>query len=88
MTMAWLCRLQVCLIVRGRGMKILSEIDLGTDIAVSHADVFVNVVGGMKISEPASDLAVAMAVASSVRDSSLPADVAFVGELGLGGELR
>ncbi len=51
-------------------------------------DIFVNVVGGMKIDEPASDLAAAIAIASSYFDRSLPADMAFIGEIGLSGELR
>ncbi|HLF01739.1 MAG TPA: DNA repair protein RadA, partial [Anaerolineales bacterium] len=51
-------------------------------------DVFVNVIGGLQVQEPAADLAVAVAVASSVRDLPVPADMAFVGEVGLSGELR
>ena len=51
-------------------------------------DVFVNVVGGLRISEPAADLAVALAVASSFQNVPLPADLAAVGEVGLSGELR
>ena len=51
-------------------------------------DVFVNVIGGLRISEPASDLALALAIASSYSDRALPADIAIVGEVGLSGELR
>jgi len=51
-------------------------------------DIFVNVVGGMKVSEPASDLAMAIAIASSYFDRSVPADMAIIGEVGLSGELR
>jgi DNA repair protein RadA/Sms len=51
-------------------------------------DVFVNVVGGLRISEPAADLAIALAVASSFQNASLPGDLAAVGEVGLSGELR
>ncbi len=51
-------------------------------------DVFVNVVGGLRISEPAADLAVALAIASSFQNVPLPADLAAVGEIGLSGELR
>ncbi len=51
-------------------------------------DIFVNVIGGMKIDEPASDLAMAAAMASSYYEKPLPADMAFVGEIGLSGELR
>lgn len=51
-------------------------------------DIFVNVVGGMKIDEPASDLATAVAIASSYVDKTVPADTAFIGEIGLSGEVR
>ncbi len=51
-------------------------------------DVFVNVIGGLQISEPAADLSIAVAIASSVKDQAVHADMAFVGELGLSGELR
>ena len=51
-------------------------------------DIFVNVVGGIKISEPASDLSTALAIASSYFDRPIPADLAIVGELGLSGEVR
>ncbi len=57
-------------------------------LRLSDQDVFVNVVGGLRISEPAADLAVAAAISSSVKDLPLPADVAFIGEVGLSGELR
>jgi DNA repair protein RadA/Sms len=55
---------------------------------LSDQDVFVNVVGGLRVSEPAADLAVAAAIASSVRNRAYPAEVVFVGEIGLSGELR
>lgn len=51
-------------------------------------DIFVNVVGGMKIDEPASDLAMALALASSYFDTPVPPELAVVGEVGLSGELR
>jgi len=51
-------------------------------------DIFVNVVGGIKIDEPAADLAIAAAVASSMRDLPVRADAALIGEIGLAGELR
>jgi DNA repair protein RadA/Sms len=57
-------------------------------LPVASQDVVVNVAGGMRITEPAADLAVALAVASSVMDRPLRADVAVFGEVGLGGELR
>ena len=51
-------------------------------------DVFVNVTGGFRLVEPASDLAVVAALWSSVQNRPLPADVVFIGEVGLGGEVR
>ena len=51
-------------------------------------DVFVNVVGGLRISEPAADLAVASAIASSFRGIPVPEDCVMLGEVGLSGELR
>jgi len=51
-------------------------------------DVFVNVVGGLRISEPAADLAIALAAASSFQGVPVPPDLAAVGEVGLSGEVR
>lgn len=51
-------------------------------------DIFVNVVGGLKLSEPAIDLAVALAIVSSARSLPIAEDLAIVGEIGLSGELR
>ncbi len=51
-------------------------------------DVFVNAVGGVRISEPAVDLAVALAVVSSLRNKSIPHKLAVFGEIGLAGEIR
>lgn len=58
------------------------------NVRVDDLDVFVNVVGGMRIGEPAADLAVAVAVASSINDQPVAADTALIGEVGLSGELR
>lgn len=57
-------------------------------LRLADQDVFVNVVGGLRVHEPAADLAVAAAIASSVRDLPIAADVALIGEIGLSGELR
>ena len=57
-------------------------------ISAAGQDVFLNVAGGLKITEPAADLAVVAALASSVRNRPLPAEFVFVGEVGLGGEVR
>ena len=55
---------------------------------LSNQDVFVNVVGGLQVNEPAADLAVTMALASSYRNKPVAADLAIMGEVGLSGELR
>ncbi len=55
---------------------------------LTDQDVFVNVVGGLKINEPAADLAVAAAIASSIKDQPVKADTILIGEIGLSGELR
>lgn len=57
-------------------------------LRLEDQDVFINVVGGLQISEPAADLAIAIAIASSLSDKPVPADVALIGEVGLTGELR
>lgn len=57
-------------------------------LAVSDHDVYANVVGGIRVSETASDLALQLAVASSFRDSALPRDLIVFGEVGLAGEVR
>ncbi|MCS6785925.1 MAG: DNA repair protein RadA [Thiobacillaceae bacterium] len=57
-------------------------------IACHDQDVFVNAVGGVRINEPAADLAVLMAVTSSLRNKPLPHKLAVFGEVGLGGEVR
>jgi DNA repair protein RadA/Sms len=57
-------------------------------LRLADQDVFVNVVGGLRITEPAADLAIAAAIASSMRDLPVRADAALIGEIGLSGELR
>ncbi|NJN65869.1 MAG: DNA repair protein RadA [Chloroflexaceae bacterium] len=53
-----------------------------------NQDIYVNIVGGLRISEPAADLAVAIAIASSYRNQRIDPNLALVGEIGLSGELR
>lgn len=57
-------------------------------LRLADQDVYVNVVGGLELDEPAVDLAVCLAIASSVADVALPGDLVAVGEVGLAGELR
>jgi len=67
---------------------LLAVLDKRAGLSFAQLDVFLNVVGGVRVGEPAADLAVAASLASSVYDRPLPADAVFVGELGLGGEIR
>jgi len=57
-------------------------------VAVAGQDTFVNVVGGLRVDEPAADLGIAVAMASSLEEFPVPADTVLFGEVGLGGELR
>jgi DNA repair protein RadA/Sms len=57
-------------------------------LRLGDQDVFANVVGGLQVNEPAADLAMAVAIASSFKDQPVPADLALIGEVGLSGELR
>ena len=55
---------------------------------LQNQDVYVNIIGGVRLVEPAADLAVCAAIASSFRNCPIPDDVAIIGEVGLTGELR
>ncbi|HWE41383.1 MAG TPA: DNA repair protein RadA [Gemmatimonadaceae bacterium] len=67
---------------------LLAVLDKRAGLSFAQLDVFVNVVGGLRLQEPTGDLAVAASLASSVYDRSLPDDAIFLGEVGLGGEVR
>ena len=67
---------------------LLAVLHRHTGIATYDQDVFVNVVGGIKISETAADLAIVLAIISSLRNKSLPKDLIVFGEIGLAGEIR
>ncbi|CAI5491184.1 unnamed protein product [Closterium sp. Naga37s-1] len=69
-------------------LTILTKIMRHIGLPIGSRDVVVNVVGGMQVKEPAADLAIAVAIASSLYESPVPADTAFIGEIGLNGELR
>ncbi|MCR4891507.1 MAG: DNA repair protein RadA [Lachnospiraceae bacterium] len=55
---------------------------------LQNYDAYVNIAGGMRVGEPAIDLGIVMAVASSFRNRPVPADMAVIGEVGLSGEIR
>ncbi len=67
---------------------LLAVLSRRAGLPLGNQDVYVNVVGGVRLTEPAADLAVTLAVASSFRDQAVPADMAVAGEVGLSGELR
>lgn len=73
---------------RNRVSLLLNILEKRAGIEVTGYDVFVNVAGGIEISEPAADLGVAMAIASSWKNRPLPKDAVFFGEMGLTGEIR
>jgi DNA repair protein RadA/Sms len=57
-------------------------------VPLFNQDIIVNVVGGLKVSEPGADLGIALSIASSFRDKTTNAELVAIGELGLSGELR
>lgn len=67
-------------------LAVLGKFCLGSRL--HQHDVFVNIVGGLKLEDPSTDVAVALAIASSFAERPTPNDMAFFGEVGLGGELR
>ena len=67
---------------------LLAVLERRGGLAVSGLDVFINVTGGVRLVEPSADLAVVAALVSTVHDRPLPADALFLGEVGLGGEIR
>jgi DNA repair protein RadA/Sms len=72
----------------GRLAMVLAVLNRHGDVSLQEHDVFANVVGGLTIDEPAWDLPVALALASSLRNVPLPPDLIVFGELGLTGEVR
>jgi DNA repair protein RadA/Sms len=71
-----------------RVAMVLAVLERRGRIRLSESDVFAATVGGMRIHEPAADLALALAVASAARDIPLPPDLVVLGEVGLAGEVR
>ncbi|HEY6060927.1 MAG TPA: S16 family serine protease, partial [Gemmatimonadales bacterium] len=67
---------------------LLAVLERRGGLPVGALDVFVNVTGGVRLLEPSTDLAVLAALTSSVHDRPVPADALFLGEVGLGGEVR
>jgi DNA repair protein RadA/Sms len=72
----------------GRLAMILAVLDARAGLGIGSADVYLNVAGGMKIAEPAADLAAAAALVSSLAGEPLPRDTVFFGEISLSGDIR
>ncbi|NQT54243.1 DNA repair protein RadA [bacterium] len=73
---------------RNRVAMLLAVLDKRAELLLAGHDVFVNVVGGVRVVEPAADLAAAIAIASSFTDRPVPAELVAIGEIGLAGEVR
>lgn len=71
-----------------RAALLLAVLEKRGGFRLSSCDVFLNVIGGLTVDEPAADLSAILAVASSYLEKALPGDLAAVGEVGLTGELR
>jgi DNA repair protein RadA/Sms len=71
-----------------RVAMVLAVLERRVGVKLSSADVYVSTVGGIKITEPAADLAIALAVASAAKDSPLPQTMIAIGEISLAGEVR
>jgi len=71
-----------------RAMLVLAVLEKRGGLLVSNCDAYINVIGGLTLDEPAADLAMMIALASSFRDKSVPSDLVAIGEVGLTGELR
>jgi DNA repair protein RadA/Sms len=71
-----------------RAILLMAVLERRVGLQLSSFDAYINVVGGLKITEPAVDLGVMLAIASGFRNISIPGNVVAVGEVGLTGELR
>lgn len=71
-----------------RVLLMIAVLEKRAGVRLSSSDVYINVAGGLRIDETAVDLGVCAAIASSARDFTVPEELVFIGEVGLGGELR
>ena len=71
-----------------RVLLLIAVLEKRAKINLSNSDIYINVAGGLRIDETAADLGICAAIASSKTDFVVPNDVMFIGEVGLGGELR
>ena len=72
----------------GRIAMLLAVLEKRAGLRLYNQDVYINVAGGLELSEPAADLALCAAVASSLKDQAVGAETAVMGEVGLAGEIR
>ena len=72
----------------GRVAMLLAVLEKRANMRTYNQDVYINVAGGLELSEPAADLALCAAVASSLRDRAVGPEIAVMGEVGLAGEVR
>jgi DNA repair protein RadA/Sms len=71
-----------------RVAMLLAVLERRANLQLSGADVYVSTVGGIRLTEPGADLAIALAVASAFRERALPVTLAAIGEISLAGEIR
>jgi len=71
-----------------RAMMLMAVLEKRGGLLLGNCDAYINVIGGLTLEEPAADLAMLIALASSFRDKKVPYDLAAIGEVGLTGELR
>lgn len=71
-----------------RVLLLIAVLEKRARMNLSNSDVYVNVAGGLRIDETAADLGICAAIATSQADIAIPPDMIFIGEVGLGGELR
>ncbi len=71
-----------------RLVLLIAMLEKKANIRLSNQDVYVNIVGGMKLEEPSADLGIALAIVSSAQNMPLPKDMIAIGEIGLTGEVR
>lgn len=71
-----------------RAAMILAVLEKRAKVPLGKFDVYLSTVGGMRLTDPSSDLALATAIASAANDVPMPADAVFIGEVGLAGDIR
>jgi len=71
-----------------RLLLMIAVLEKRAKLNLSNQDIYINVAGGLKLDETANDLGLCIAIATGLRDVCLPPDMIFIGEVGLGGELR